>query len=140
MSACGGDKNLRALLRQHVEGSEGKPVTWGEDDCTMWAARWFERVRGRRLSLAAYASRDAALALIAKSGSLAALWSDALDGRLLERYGEPEFGDVGVIDSRLFGQVGGIFGDDGTFFWRSDRGTALLRPRQSTLIKVWAIC
>lgn len=131
---------LRTHLRDHVHASEGKAVTWGADDCTMWAANWFERVHARRLELAAYSSRDEAHALIARAGSLVALWSSALDGRLLERYGEPEFGDVGVIETRHVGQVGGIFGDDGTFFWRSERGTALLRPRQSTIIKVWAIC
>lgn len=134
------EQRLRARLREHVHAAEGRPVTWGDDDCTMWAAHWFKRVHGVRLNLAVYSSREEAHALIAKAGSLVSLWSSALDGRLFERYGEPELGDVGVIESRLFGQVGGIFGDDGTFFWRSERGTALLRPRPTTIIKAWAIC
>ena len=131
---------LHDKLFDLIEELEGKPAEWGVNDCTMWAATWFQRVHGRRLPLAAYGSEDEARRLIAEAGTLADLWAKALDGHLLERYGEPEFGDVGVITSRLFGQVGGIFGDDGMFFWRSARGTALLRPRRDTIIKVWAIC
>lgn len=132
--------DLRASLGAHVEAVERKPVVWGVNDCTMWTAGWFERVRGYALDLDTYSSKDEAMALVEEAGSLADLWSDALAGNLEEQFGEPEFGDVGVIRSRLFGQVGGIFGDDGVFFWRADRGTALLRPRKNTIVKVWAIC
>jgi hypothetical protein len=130
---------LRVPLHEHVASVEDKPVEWGADDCTMWAAGWFRRVKGRALDLEPYGSRDEALALIEGAGDLATLWTAALDGHLAEQYGEPEFGDVGVIASRMFGQVGGIFGDDGVFFWRAERGTALLRPRTSTIVKIWTI-
>lgn len=131
--------DIRNLLSRHVSEVEGLPVEWGVNDCTMWAAEWFERVKGYGLDLAPYASRQEAHELIDNAGGLDALWGHALAGHLERRYVDPQLGDVGVIQSRLFGQVGGIFGDDGIFFWRSDKGTALLRPRPSTIISVWAI-
>lgn len=131
--------DLRDLLQRHVDFVEKKPVDWGETDCTMWPARWVEAVKGIRLDLPPYSSEGQARALIAEAGSLADLWTGALNGVLAERYGEPEFGDVGVIVSRLYGQFGGIFGDDRIFFWRSVCGTGLLRPRRSTIVKVWAL-
>lgn len=132
--------HLHDKLFDLIDELEGKPVEWGVNDCTMFAARWFERVHGCALDLAPYDSEATARALIAEAGTLADLWTAALDGHLPEQYGEPEFGDVGVIESRLFGQVGGVFGDDGVFFWRAEKGTALLRPRPKTIVKVWAIC
>lgn len=131
--------DIRNLLSRHVSDVEGLPVEWGVNDCTMWAVEWFERVKGYELDLAPYASREEAYELIDNAGGLNELWGSALVGHLERRYVDPQFGDVGVIRSRLFGQVGGIFGDDGVFFWRSDKGTALLRPRPSTIISVWAI-
>jgi hypothetical protein len=86
-------------------------------------------------------SRDEALSLISAAGSLEALWSPALeDYGLRERYGDPQPGDVGIIKTHVFPQIGGIFLAHGLFAWRAEpHGARLLHPRPRTIIKVWAV-
>lgn len=130
-------EELREALAAHIEAVEGVPVEWGATDCTMWPARWWARCGRTIKPLPVYSSEAEAREHIERAGSLEALWSWALEC-VPERYGDPAFGDVGIIASHRFGQVGGIFGDDGTFFWRASKGVALLRPRAKTIIRIWA--
>ncbi|NGO63963.1 hypothetical protein G6N76_09780 [Rhizobium daejeonense] len=133
--------DLAARALAYAEAARDEPMVWGESDCTAWARRWVEDVIGRKMHLPTWSSREEAIAYIAKAGSLDALWSDALDTYgLAERYDDPQPGDIGIIDTHIAGQVGGIFLNHGLFAWRAEpSGARLLRPRPRTIIRVWAV-
>ena len=125
-------------LQAYVDAVAGKPVAYGVDDCTMWSARWVERVTGFPVPTRPYRSKSEALALIAAAGGLVNIWTDALDAiGIFERYDMPRLGDVGIIDTHLFGQVGVIVADGGFVLWRATEGVSVLRPRK--FVKVWSI-
>ncbi|HEV7436858.1 MAG TPA: hypothetical protein VGO22_18640 [Pseudorhizobium sp.] len=129
------EEQLKAYLAKTVDA----PMVWGESDCTMWPARWIEQARGVTLTIPKWESREKAHALMENAGSLVALWDQVLDGHLFET-GAPEAGDVGVIESHLHGEAGGIFLDGGYFAWRAEpQGYRILHPRQNTVLKAWAI-
>ncbi|TWF53271.1 DUF6950 family protein [Neorhizobium alkalisoli] len=133
--------DMAVRANAYAEAAFEQPTIWGESDCTAWARAWVESVRGRRMALPAWRSREEAQAHIAKAGSLAALWSGALSKYgLHERFDEPQAGDVGIIDTHFAGQIGGIFLNHGIFAWRAEpTGARLLRPRPRTIVKVWAV-
>lgn len=132
--------DLAAMLTAHVESAHEDPVVWGVSDCTMYCAQWFEMITGKRLDLAPYASRDEALALIANSGGLVSLWSEALGkAGFYPHHGDPEFGDVGIVDMGRWGHVGMIFAHGGIGAWRADPGVKWCSPRQKHILKVWSI-
>lgn len=133
--------DLAARALAYAEASMDEPTVWGESDCTAWARRWVEGVHGRRMDLPKWSSREEALAYIAEAGSLEALWSPAIENYgLRERYSDPQAGDVGIIQTHLFPQIGGIFLAHGLFAWRAEpHGARLLRPRPRTIVKVWAV-
>ncbi|MEQ1403827.1 hypothetical protein ABK249_02680 [Neorhizobium sp. Rsf11] len=127
-------------LKAFLAEAEGAPMVWGESDCSTWPALWVERVRGIKIPLPKWSSRDEAHALMREAGSLAALWEEALGECGIFETGGPETGDVGVILSHAHGQAGGIFIDGGYFAWRAEpQGYRILRPRQNTIVKVWSI-
>lgn len=128
------------LLQAHVEGVEGKPVVWGESDCTSWAAGWVKTVTGKDVPFLGYSTLDEAHTLIDEAGGLDVLWTRALAqvGIYSTPY-DPTLGDVGVVNTTRFGPVGVIFAQDGIALWRADNGTGLLRPRRRDIIKVWAL-
>lgn len=115
----------------------GKPVVWGVDDCSAWAAGWYHLKTGNKPSLPEYSSKDEAHKLIEQAGGLVTLWGRALVGFGIERFGPAQSGDVGIIDTRKFGPVGGIFGAGGVFYLRSEDGYSMLSPRQKTILRVW---
>jgi len=129
------------LLQQHVEAVEGRPVEWGVSDCTTWAAAWVERATGRRVPLlGTYSTLDEAHRLIDEAGGLEVLWTLALaEVDIFSTPYDPVLGDVGIVDTASFGPVGVVFGLDGIALWRAEAGTALLRPRRKTIVKVWAL-
>ncbi|HEX5940502.1 MAG TPA: hypothetical protein VFZ12_09090 [Dehalococcoidia bacterium] len=130
---------ISEMLSAYLAETVDAPMVWGESDCTMWPARWIEKVRGISLAIPKWESRDEAHALMDQAGSLVALWDDVLAGHLHET-GCPETGDVGVIESHFHGECGGIFLDGGYFAWRAEpQGYRILRPRQNTILKAWAI-
>lgn len=134
------EKTRAELLQGHIDAVEGKPVVWGESDCTSWAAGWVESVTGKAVPfLGAYSSLEEAHTLIDEAGGLDVLWTRALAqvGIYSTPY-EPALGDVGVVKT-TFGSVGVIFAQDGIALWRADNGTGLLRPRRRDIIKVWAL-
>ncbi|MGH6862446.1 MAG: DUF6950 family protein, partial [Phyllobacterium sp.] len=125
-------------LQAYVEATEGRPVKWGVDDCTSWVASWICAELGVDLPRLPFASRDDAHRIIHHFGSLDAIWRDRLKGYANET-SMPQLGDVGIVDTSRFGQVGVIFARDGHALWRAAHGTALLTPRPSSLITAWAI-
>lgn len=133
--------DLAARAMAYAEASMDEPTIWGESDCTAWSRRWVESVHGRRMRLPRWTSREEALHFINEAGSLESLWSGALeDYGIFERYDDPHPGDVGIIKTHLFPQIGGIFLAHGLFAWRAEpHGARLLRPRVHTIVKVWAV-
>ena len=128
------------FLKAFIESFHGKPVTFGVDDCAPFAAQWIESATGRKVQLPAYDSREAGQELIRKSGGLVEVCDSCLaQSKIYERFGLPELGDVAVLRTARFGDVGGIFGAGGYFFWRHAEGTAVLRPRERYVLKVWAL-
>lgn len=130
-------------LRAFLDELQGKPVEWGASDCSAAPARWVEREAGVCLGLPAYRSREEAHALIAAAGGLDRLWSDRLEAAgIFERIGEPELGDVAVIDTRRYGQIGGICAAGGILLIRKDAGeTGGWKPFGPVrrFVKVWAV-
>lgn len=128
-------------LGAYLEAANDEVTVWGVSDCTAWARRWVEEVRGQRMLLPIWRSRRAALKLIDKAGSLEALWEEKLDVYgMAERFEPAEPGDVGIIRTHAFPQVGGIFLNHGLFAWRAEpRGTRILLPKERTIVKVWAL-
>jgi hypothetical protein len=130
---AGREKTLATFL----ERFDGKPVEWGVDDCSAVAHLWLREL-GFDLAFPRYSSRDEAHALIAQAGSLASIWSDALaDAGIFERAGQPAPGDIGIVDTRRFGQVGVIYGAGGICCWRKEGGFFWMVPRRA--VRIWAV-
>lgn len=124
-------------IEEYIKSWNDEPIVWGKSDCSAWAAKWYELATGNKPNLPTYASKAEADELIEKAGGLVPLWEAALEGFGHKRYGDPELGDVGIIITKRFGDVGGIFGERGIFFWRSENGFAPLQPRTKTIKKIW---
>lgn len=128
-------------LQAFVEAVEGKPVEWGVDDCTSWCAAWVRDLTGRDVPFSAfYATLDEAHALIDEAGGLDVLWTEALaQADIFSTPYPPQLGDVGIVNTSRFGNVGVIFAQDGIALWRAEAGTGLLRPRARDIVKVWPL-
>lgn len=123
--------NRAYRLREFVDSFDNVPMVWGVNDCTMFPALWFERESGIRLPKAVYSSRDEATRLIDEAGGLDAIWTNQLASfGVFESYGQPGLGDVGLIETRLFGLVGVIFAMPGGY-WRSENGTIAMPIRKA---------
>ncbi|MDK4704335.1 hypothetical protein PH562_18930 [Rhizobium sp. CNPSo 4062] len=133
--------NIETALRAYVEAAEKQPVVWGESDCSAWAARWVSSFHGRKLIAPHWRSSVEARQLVADAGSLAALWTKVLSEYGLQlRYGAPQAGDVGILETRVSGQVGVIFIHDALVVWRGEPvGARFLRPHPQAIVKVWAL-
>ena len=128
------------LLKAFIESFHGKHVTFGVDDCAPFAALWIEFATGRKVELPAYCSREGGQELIRQAGGLVEVCDKCLaNAGVFERFGEAQLGDVGVLRTARFGDVGGIFGVGGCFFWRHAKGTAVLCPRERYILKTWAL-
>ncbi|MCA1368067.1 hypothetical protein I6F15_11705 [Bradyrhizobium sp. BRP14] len=124
-------------LRAFLDAAQDSDSIWGVSDCSKWAAAWAEQVHRRKIKLPRWRSREEAHRLIAKAGSLEALWSRSLADFGLFETGRPQLGDVGVIDTGRYGQVGGIFLHGEYFAWRAETGVAFVVPR--IIVKAWSI-
>lgn len=122
-------------LTAFLERFPREPV-WGEDECTAAPGQWV-REEGHVFTLPAYRNRAEAQAIIARHGSLAATW-DALLG-LPHRIGEPELGDVAVIDTRRYGQIGGICALGRILIIRRDSGGWAWFGPVRAFVNVWAV-
>nr|BDD45595.1 hypothetical protein 11 [Chromatiales bacterium]BDD46442.1 hypothetical protein 12 [bacterium] len=132
--------NLESMLRTYVEGFDGKPVAYGLDDCAPFAGKWVEMATGRVLAIPRYDSREGGQELIRKAGGLVDLCDSLMfDAGFGERYDDPQLGDVGILRTHAFGDVGGIFAHAGIFLWRHAEGVGVVVPRPRYIQKVWAI-
>lgn len=117
----------------------GESVEWGRNDCSSVPHRWL-RENGIPAELPAYKSRDEAHAIIAQHGSLVATWDWCLRGDpLRERYDDPRLGDIAVVDTRLYGQIGGIVAQGGILVIRKDDGGFHWFGPVRRFEKVWAV-
>ena len=127
--------DLHALLQDHILEVMDKPAVFGVDDCSPWCSAWVEKATGVRVIDPDWRSWDEAKAKIDRAGSLCALWDEALAGSNLWETGIPTFGDVGIVETRIAGQVSGIFLNQGRFVWRVKVGVSYLMPRE--IVKAW---
>lgn len=123
-------------LRAFAERMDGQVVVWGESDCTAAPAQWL-RGEGHPIELPAYGSREEAQAIVTQYGSLADSW-DALVG-LPHRVGEPHVGDVAVIETRRYGQIGGICAAGNILLIRTDAGSWNWFGPVRSFVQVWAL-
>lgn len=101
--------NRSERLAAFMERYSDLPTTWGVDDCSACPARWLEEETGRAVAYPAYSSPDEAAAVKLRAGGLLSIWESQLaDAGVFERAGEPQLGDVAILDSRLYGQIGCI--------------------------------
>lgn len=127
--------DIAGLLKSHIDAVTGKDAVFGVDDCSPWADMWQSQFTGQRVVNPDWHSWEEAEAKIRSAGSLCALWEDALISSSLWETGAPEYGDVGIVETRIAGQVSGIFLDHGRFVWRVKDGVSFLMPR--TFVKAW---
>lgn len=101
---------MRDDLLAFIEEIAAEPAQWHVNDCSAAPARWLRR-RGFDIALPAYGSQEEARAVIARHGDLVATWDHFIRGCLPMRDQHVEgarMGDIAVIDTRLWGQIGGI--------------------------------
>lgn len=128
-------ERLSAFLRTISD----EPVEWGRNDCSAVPQRWLVE-NGIAADLPVYGSRDEAHAIIARHGSLVATWDWCLrKDPLPMRYDQPRLGDVAVVDTRLYGQVGGIVAEGGILVIRKDDGGFHWFGPVRRFEKVWAV-
>lgn len=127
----------RRRLRDHIDLIMAKPCQWGVDDCTAWAASWVEKETGIPIPLPGYSCKDEAHSLIMNAGGLESLWDETMSRAGVHQTDYPQYGDVGVMDTRRFGPVGFIMADFGVALWRSETGYLGIRP--SSILKAWAV-
>jgi hypothetical protein len=129
--------DLQSLLKEHIDSVQEKEAVFGVDDCSPWCGSWVEKATGVRVIEPDWHSWPEAEAKIKRAGSLCALWDEALADHYDTMWptGTPIFGDVGIIETRIAGQVSGIFLDHGRFVWRVKVGVSILQPRN--IVKVW---
>lgn len=129
-------------LRAFAEAISAEPLQWGWNDCSAVPWRWL-RANGVDVELPLYASRDQAHGIIDRHGDLVATWDAVLRGRLRARFGEPQPGDIAVIGTRLYGQIGGIVASGSILLIRTDdgRGNGGFRwfGPVRRFVKVWAL-
>lgn len=117
------DKARADRLRAFVERVGNGPFEWGKSDCSSVPVDWFNEERGTSICLPEYHDKVSAQEVIASYGGLAETWSAiAAENGVYERFGEPELGDIAVIDTRLFGQIGGIVAGHRVLYVRLENG------------------
>lgn len=121
-----------------------KPVEWGKDDCSMFAAQWaadrLDRL-GREFRFFHYDGEDEARALIEEKGGLVNVWDEVAAANGIYRVPDRiRSGDVGVIHTHLHGDVGCIFVKYGAVcLIRSDLGFHSLGIREKHVLGAWRI-
>jgi len=97
-------------LKAFLEATGAHPVIWGVDDCSAAPVAWMAQETGKRIRLPTYSNRDEAQAVIASFGGLSSAWeSIAREHGIPERYeANAQLGDVAVIQTRIYGEIGCI--------------------------------
>lgn len=123
-------------LRELAESLKGKPVIWGQCDCSMLPALWAAEQTGRSFDWPDYSTKEEAHEQIEVWGGLVNIWAHvAAQLRLSVRVGIPEIGDVGVIQTAV-GPVGGIFLPGQLILRRADIGTRIHHVPTSTVRRI----
>lgn len=123
-------------LMAWCEAQAEMPAQWGVNDCTLFAARWAEAETGQHLNLPAYDSEAEARALIERAGGLAELWRAHVP---FDETDAPIAGDVGIVQTRLFGEVGVIWTRPGIAAWRAVTGVKLFTPNPDYVVANWSL-
>lgn len=136
------------LLAAYVRGTHG-PAVWGLSDCSTWPAQWVSEARGCEVRWPEYDTERDAAEMVAAAGGLVPLWREVAGAvGLRERdvaREAPRPGDVGVILTRRFGDVGVIFAppevSDGPWlaYWRAETGVRPISVRRSTILAAWEV-
>ncbi|MFN3746709.1 MAG: DUF6950 family protein [Hyphomicrobiaceae bacterium] len=120
------------VIARAIEQAEGRPMTWGRDDCAMWAAAILRALYGIDLGRGwrcRYRSKAGAARVLGRRGLLPAV------ARTARRHGwrripvrEAQPGDLGVYVTRAEGPACAI-SLDGPASWvgRIDMGVVLIK-------------
>jgi hypothetical protein len=131
--------DLSAELRAFLEEENAKEAVWGQSDCSATPCMWLRRL-GHDVRLPAYSSKEGARAIVEAHGSLVAAWDHFLEVTAIsERLGDPVLGDIAVVDTRLYGQIGGILAHGGILAIRRDEGGFAWFGPVPRFEKVWAV-
>ncbi|WP_146149162.1 hypothetical protein [Nitratireductor sp. StC3] len=123
-------------LRAMAERLKGKPCEWGVDDCSTMPAQWVAETTGKEFDWPAYSTKEEAIELTEAWGGLVNIWDHvARQIGLKAVFGEPEPGDVGVIQSDQ-GPVGGIWLPNHVIMRRAEMGVRVHWVRPYTVRSV----
>lgn len=107
-------KELQKTLADFLSEYDEKKVTWGVDDCTMFAREWVKVAKGIEIPFVRIAGKAEAIDYIRKQSGLENIWRDALgQSGFHVGYDIPQFGDIGIIETRAYGDMGAIFAHGG---------------------------
>lgn len=107
-------KEMQQKMRDFLAGYDERKVTYGVDDCTMFAREWVKVAKGIEVPFIPVGNRKQAYELIREKGGLETLWSEALGkAGIPVGHDKPQFGDIGLIDTRDHGPIGAIFAHGG---------------------------
>jgi hypothetical protein len=130
---------MKEQLAAFLDELDGKGVVWGKTDCSATPHMWLARL-GINAALPPYRSREEAHAIIERHGSLVATWDWCLrDTAVYERGDAPQLGDIAVIDTRLYRQIGGIVAAGNILIVRKDDGNFQWFGPVRRFAKVWAV-
>ena len=124
-------------IENFINSYDEKKVVWGEDDCTAWAANWVGIATGKRIKLPAYSNQEQAHEIIDQAGGLVSLITQYLG--FPQMYGEPELGDIAVIETARSGLVTVIMLENYAAVWRGDTGVKAFRVRPNHIKAYWKI-
>lgn len=123
---------LRAAAARRRE-----PGIW---DCAAFPADW-AMANGHPDPMAAwrgaYASESGAIDLIDAAGSLCALFERGMTSAGLERVGEPEPGDIGVL--QVLGEQAGAVYTGKRWALVADRGLAFASIEPEHVLQIWRV-
>lgn len=91
---------MARLLADHIRDGAGKPFSWGEADCCLFACDWVLARRGvdpMATWRGTYATRLGVYRRINKSGGFLAAVTLEMEAAGLMRTNDPQPGDVGVV-------------------------------------------
>lgn len=136
-----------SVLENWLKISDEPECIYRFNDCCAWPARWIEYAFYVKIELPYYSNRKEADALLKEAGSMEALWSRALQGVATPIGTDPEkarLGDVGIMQTHRFGQIGLIIAAPHQAFYRCERredevGVAggVVRPRN--MVQIWRV-
>jgi hypothetical protein len=123
------------------ERFKGKPVEWGVDDCSMFAAQWAADRLGRSFDFPLYESEAEAHALIAEYGELVDVWRNVASMNGLRAVDAMrQAGDIGVINTFSVGQIGCVFLKYGAVaMLRTVEGVRLMPVRDRDIMGAWRV-